>query len=171
MIVQGATNPDEFYVHKPGLNVGKSAVVRRTLGSKTMKMVYCNELSQQQTVKIVEVDKAEQLLFSITSAEAEQLARQALLIEKHYGRPMDIGWAKDGRDGQLYILQARPETIKSRSNKQKLERYTLKSRSKILSKGKKIIVIGKRKFCNFLILLASQAGFEPATCPLGGAKD
>ncbi len=134
MVVQGAVNPDEFYVHKPTLNAKKPAVIRRNLGSKALKMTYCDE----KRVKTEEVQLAERLVFSLLATEVEELARQALIIEKHYGRPMDIEWAKDGKDGQLYILQARPETVKSRANTQVLERYTLKYRSTVLSEGRSI---------------------------------
>ena len=138
MVVQGAVNPDEFYVHKPSLRAGHSAVVRRNIGSKAIKMIYCDDVSEAQTVKIVDVGAAEQRQFSLTTAEVEQLATQALIIEQHYGRPMDIEWAKDGKDGKLYILQARPETVKSRASKQILERYTLKNKSTVLSEGRSI---------------------------------
>lgn len=134
MVVQGAVNPDEFYVHKPGLNAGKSAVVRRNLGKKASKMVYCNE----QAVKIVPVSSTEQRQFSLTIAEIEALAQQALVIEQHYGRPMDIEWAKDGLDGKLYILQARPETVNSRKNPQVRERYTLTAKGDVLAEGRSI---------------------------------
>lgn len=138
MVVQGAVNPDEFYVHKPSLRAGHSAVVRRTLGSKAIKMIYCDDQKESRTVKTVAVDVAEQQKFSLTTAEIEQLASQALIIEQHYGRPMDIEWAKDGVDGKLYILQARPETVKSRDNKQILERYSLKEKGVALSEGRSI---------------------------------
>ena len=138
MVVQGAVNPDEFYVHKPSLRAGHSAVVRRNLGTKAIKMVYCDDKAQARTVKTVDVDVADQRQFSLTMDEAEQLATQALIIEKHYGRPMDIEWAKDGNDGKLYILQARPETVKSRVSKQILERYTLKQSGKVLAEGRSI---------------------------------
>ncbi|MGM9451875.1 phosphoenolpyruvate synthase [Legionella bozemanae] len=138
MVVQGAVNPDEYYVHKPGVQAGRPAVIRRNLGSKALKMVYCDDPSKQQRVKTVEVDAKERLLFSLTPSEVESLARQAIIIEKHYGRPMDIEWAKDGLNGQLYILQARPETVKSRANKQILERYTLQQKGEILAEGRSI---------------------------------
>ncbi|MDI9819680.1 MULTISPECIES: phosphoenolpyruvate synthase [unclassified Legionella] len=138
MVVQGAVNPDEFYVHKPGLIAGRSAIIRRNLGSKAMKMVYCNDSASGQAVKTVEVDSADRLLFSLDSAEIEQLAKHALLIEEHYGRPMDIEWAKDGKNGKLYILQARPETVKSRVSSQHLERYTLLTQGKVLAEGRSI---------------------------------
>lgn len=138
MVVQGAVNPDEFYVHKPSLRAGHSAVVRRNLGSKAIKMIYSDDVQHGGTVKTVEVDLAEQRQFSLTTAEVELLATQALIIEKHYGQPMDIEWAKDGNDGKMYILQARPETVKSRVNKQILERYTLKQTGVLLSEGRSI---------------------------------
>lgn len=138
MVVQGAVNPDEYYVHKPGVQAGRPAVIRRNLGSKALKMVYCDDPSKQQRVKTVEVDAKDRLLFSLTPSEVESLARQAIIIEKHYGRPMDIEWAKDGLNGQLYILQARPETVKSRANKQILERYTLQQKGEILAEGRSI---------------------------------
>lgn len=138
MVVQGAVNPDEFYVYKPSLRSGHSAVVRRNLGTKAIKMVYCDDPTDNRTVKTVDVSAKESAMFSLTTPEIEQLAHQALIIEQHYGRPMDIEWAKDGKDGKLYILQARPETVKSRSNKQVLERYTLHKTSAILAEGRSI---------------------------------
>ena len=138
MVVQGAVNPDEFYVHKPSLRGGYSALVRSHLGDKAIKMIYCDDPLLDRNVKTVDVDETARLQFSLTPAEVEQLASQALTIEQHYGRPMDIEWAKDGKDGKLYILQARPETVKSRANKQVLERYSLKQTGKILSEGRSI---------------------------------
>ncbi|WP_115707471.1 phosphoenolpyruvate synthase [Legionella sainthelensi] len=138
MIVQGAVNPDEYYVHKPGILAGRPAIIRRNLGSKSLKMVYCDDPSKQERVKTVDVDAKERLLFSLTPDEVESLARQAMIIEEHYGRPMDIEWAKDGLNSQLYILQARPETVKSRDNKQILERYTLQRKGEILTEGRSI---------------------------------
>lgn len=134
MVVQGAVNPDEFYVHKPALRSGHSAVVRRNLGSKALKMIYCDT----DRVKKVPVEIELQNKFSLTPEEIEQLAHQALIIEQHYGRPMDIEWAKDGLDNKLYILQARPETVKSGVNKQVIERYRLTEKSAILSEGRSI---------------------------------
>lgn len=138
MVVQGAVNPDEFYVHKPGLKAGKPAIIRRNIGSKALKMVYCDDASLARRVKTVDVDSSEQLVFSLTNDDVTYLAQQAVIIEAHYGRPMDIEWAKDGVSGKLYILQARPETVKSRDNKQMLERYSLKQRSEILAEGRSI---------------------------------
>lgn len=138
MVVQGAVNPDEFYVHKPGLRAGKPAVIRRTLGSKALKMTYADVVATGKTVKTEEVDESLRMQFSLTNAEVEQLAKHALVIEAHYGRPMDIEWAKDGVDGKLYILQARPETVKSRSSEQKLERFTLQKQGNVLAEGRSI---------------------------------
>jgi len=109
-VVQGSVNPDEFYVHKPTLAAGRPAVVRRNLGSKLIKMVYSNETTAGRSVDTVDVNTDEQKQFSISDHDVEELAKQALIIEKHYGRPMDIEWAKDGDDKNLYIVQARPET-------------------------------------------------------------
>jgi pyruvate,water dikinase len=148
MVVQGAVNPDEFYVHKPGLKAKRPSIIRRNLGSKALKMVYANATSIEKRVDVVEVNQRDRLLFSLNEQEIEQLAQQALIIEEHYGRPMDIEWAKDGLNGQLYILQARPETVKSRDNKQILERYTLKERGEVLAEGRSIGQrIGQGKVC------------------------
>ncbi|HMX54813.1 MAG TPA: PEP/pyruvate-binding domain-containing protein, partial [Plasticicumulans sp.] len=123
-VVQGAVNPDEFYVHKPTLAAGRPAVLRRNLGGKAIKMVYNSaEQTVGRSVKTVDVELAERRRFALADAEVEALARQALIIERHYGRPMDIEWGKDGTDGQLYILQARPETVKSRADSQVMQRY------------------------------------------------
>lgn len=138
MVVQGAVNPDEFYVHKPGLRAGKPSVIRRNLGSKALQMVYCDEMIEGRTVKTEDVKASERLKFSLNTAEIEALAKQAVIIEEHYGRPMDIEWAKDGKDGKLYILQARPETVNSRTCQQQLERYTLKKQGQILAEGRSI---------------------------------
>ncbi len=136
MVVQGAVNPDEFYVHKPTLNKGKPAIVRRNLGSKKLQMVYTDNQQHGKQVEIEDVPEQQQQRFSLTDAEVEALARQALLIEAHYGRPMDIEWAKDGHNGGLYIVQARPETV--RSNQQVMERYQLKAQSDVLVEGRAI---------------------------------
>ncbi|GGK06069.1 phosphoenolpyruvate synthase [Pseudomonas matsuisoli] len=137
-VVQGAVNPDEFYVHKPTLEAGRPAILRRNLGSKAIKMVYGEEAKAGKSVRTVEVDKADRARFSLSDEEVENLARQAMIIEKHYGRPMDIEWAKDGDDGQLYIVQARPETVKSRANATVMERYLLKEKGKVLVEGRAI---------------------------------
>ena len=136
MVVQGAVNPDEFYVHKPTLNKDKPAIVRRTIGSKKIRMVYAASQEHGRQVQIEDVPAELSRRFSLTDDEVEQLARQALLIEQHYGRPMDIEWAKDGHSGKLYIVQARPETV--RSNEQVMERYHLLSRGKVLAEGRAI---------------------------------
>lgn len=134
MVVQGAVNPDEFYVYKPALKAGNTALIRRNLGSKALKMVYCD----QNAVKTEKVPEELQRQFSLSSPEVETLARHAVIIEAHYKRPMDIEWAKDGVDGRLYILQARPETVMSRASQQILERYHLKQRGKVLVEGRSI---------------------------------
>ena len=135
-VVQGAVNPDEFYVYKPALRAGKVAVVRRNLGGKAVKMVYAPAGSAAR-VTTVEVPPAEQQRFCLEDADLTALARQALIIEEHYGRPMDIEWAKDGASGELYILQARPETVQSRAGRT-IQRYALKSRSQVLASGRAI---------------------------------
>ena len=137
-VVQGAVNPDEFYVHKPTLQSGKHAVLRRNLGGKAIKMVYADNGHAGRSVLTVDVPEADRVRFSINDADVENLARQALIIEKHYGRPMDIEWAKDGDDGQLYIVQARPETVKSRGSNTLMERYLLKEKGKVLVEGRSI---------------------------------
>ncbi|UBX48350.1 phosphoenolpyruvate synthase [Providencia alcalifaciens] len=136
MVVQGAVNPDEFYVHKPTLQNNKPAIVRRTLGSKKLQMVYADSKEHGKQVKIEDVPEALRNRFSLADHEVEELARQALQIEKHYGRPMDIEWAKDGHNGRLYIVQARPETV--RSNQQVMERYQLKGQGQVLVEGRAI---------------------------------
>lgn len=136
MVVQGAVNPDEFYVHKPTLRSGKPAIVRRNMGSKKIRMVYADNMQHGQQVRTEEVPDAQCCRFSLSDEEVEALAYQALLIEAHYGRPMDIEWAKDGHNGKLYIVQARPETV--RSNEQVMERYQLNGRSNILVEGRAI---------------------------------
>ncbi|TVO76237.1 phosphoenolpyruvate synthase [Sedimenticola selenatireducens] len=135
MVVQGAVNPDEFYVHKPTLEAGRPAVIRRNVGGKAIKMVY--NPGGESPVKIIDVDEDQRHLFSITDAEAEELARQAVTIEKHYQRPMDIEWARDGLDGRIYIVQARPETVQSRTGNV-MERYELKTKGPILTEGRSI---------------------------------
>ena len=137
-VVQGSVNPDEFYVHKPTLQAGKPAVIRRNLGSKAIKMIYGSDASAGRSVDIVDVDAAERMRFCITDNEIEELARQALTIEKHYGRPMDIEWAKDGDDKKLYIVQARPETVKSRDSQTMMERYLLKEKGTVICEGRSI---------------------------------
>ena len=137
-VVQGSVNPDEFYVHKPTLAAGKPAVVRRTLGSKLIKMIYTNDATAGKSVDTVDVDVKEQKTFSITDSDVEELAKQAMVIEKHYGRPMDIEWAKDGDDQQLYIVQARPETVASQTDANCKVNYLLKERGTVLVEGRSI---------------------------------
>lgn len=137
-VVQGAVNPDEFYVHKPTLAAGRPAVLRRTLGSKLIKMVYSDDASAGKSVATVDVPAAERNRFSISDAQVEDLARQAVIIEQHYARPMDIEWALDGDDGKLYIVQARPETVVSQQEGGKLERFLLKEKGRVLISGRAI---------------------------------
>jgi len=135
-VVQGAVNPDEFYLYKPALRRGKYPVLRRNLGSKAVKMVYAPEGSGER-VQTVEVPEAERRRFCLEDADLITLARQALLIEEHYGRPMDIEWARDGESGAIYILQARPETVQSRAGRT-IQRYALKRRGQVLATGRSI---------------------------------
>jgi pyruvate,water dikinase len=137
-VVQGAVNPDEFYVHKPTLEADRPAILRRTRGSKLIKMVYADSSKPGRSVETVDVDPTERREFCVTDAEVEALARQALTIEKHYGRPMDIEWARDGDDGQLYIVQARPETVQSQQDGRQMERFVLKEKSDVLAQGRAI---------------------------------
>ncbi|MBY6093153.1 phosphoenolpyruvate synthase [Priestia flexa] len=138
MVVQGAVNPDEFYVHKPTLAKGCNSIVRRNLGSKLVQMTYSADQSHGKQVQIGDVPAELRNQFSITDAEVQELAKQAVIIEKHYGRPMDIEWAKDGLDGKLYIVQARPETVRSNEDAQVIERFNLASRSSVLCEGRAI---------------------------------
>ncbi len=137
-VVQGAVNPDEFYAHKPTLDAGRPSVLRRTRGSKLIKMVYADSSKPGRSVETVDVDAADRRQFCVTDAEVESLARQALIIEKHYGRPMDIEWARDGDDGQLYIVQARPETVQSQQDGRQMERFVLKEKGEVLAQGRAI---------------------------------
>ncbi|MBC7436509.1 MAG: phosphoenolpyruvate synthase [Bdellovibrionales bacterium] len=140
-VVQGAVNPDEFYVHKPMLRAGKRAVIRRNLGSKLIQMVFSSAEEKAGTGKLVkttDVPAEQRNRYSLTDADVEQLARYALVIEEHYGRAMDIEWGKDGTDGQLYILQARPETVKSQQEGKAELRYKLKGKGTVLAEGRAI---------------------------------
>jgi pyruvate,water dikinase len=137
-VVQGAVNPDEFYVHKPMLREGRPAVIRRNLGSKLLKMVFSTDKVAGKSTHTVDVAEAERHQFSIRDEEVLELARFADIIEKHYERPMDIEWGRDGTDGRLYILQARPETVKSQESKDKVEKFALKSYGKVLATGRAI---------------------------------
>ena len=136
-VVQGAVNPDEFYVHKGTLAQGRPAILRRNLGGKAIKMIYSTERAHGRTTHTVDVPEPERRRFCLNDEQVEELARQAVIIEQHYGRPMDIEWARDGEDDKLYILQARPETVKSRSG-QVLERYRLQERGELLATGRSI---------------------------------
>jgi len=136
-VVQGAVNPDEFYVYKPNLTAKRPAILQRTLGSKEKKMIY-SDVSAEETIRLVDVDASEQRVFCLNDDDVEALARYAQLIEQHYGRPMDIEWAKDGDDGELYILQARPETVRSAESSQVIERYRLKQAGKVIVEGRSI---------------------------------
>ncbi len=136
MVVQGAVNPDEFYVYKPTLRAGKPAVLRRQIGAKQQRMVYSDQPGER--VRIEATPDALRRSFSITDADVEELSRQALTIEQHYGRPMDIEWAKDGNTGKLYIVQARPETVKSRARATQIERFHLSGTSAVLAQGRAI---------------------------------
>ncbi len=135
MVVQGAVNPDEFFVHKPTLAAGRPAIVRRSVGSKAIKMIYASE--GDSPVTTVAVDEGDRRRFCLSDEQVEELARQAIRIEQHYGRPMDIEWALDGVDGKLYVVQARPETVQSRSGNV-IERYEMKGRSEVLVEGRSI---------------------------------
>ncbi|WP_371861477.1 phosphoenolpyruvate synthase [Pseudoduganella umbonata] len=138
-VVQGAVNPDEFYVHKPMLELGKSPVIRRNIGSKLIKMEFTNEARAGRSVKTVDVPIELRNRYSLTDAEVVELAKYAVIIERHYGRPMDIEWGKDGRDGKLYILQARPETVKSQQKTTDAQqRFKLKSTGTVLTSGRAI---------------------------------
>ena len=138
LVVQGAVNPDEFYVHKPMLRGGKFPVIRRGLGSKLQKMVFAEQARAGLSVKTVDVSEADRNRFCLSDEDTIELARFALKIEEHYQRPMDIEWAKDGVDGKIYILQARPETVKSRKSSEGQERHRLKQKSEILASGRAI---------------------------------
>jgi pyruvate,water dikinase len=138
-VVQGAVNPDEFYLYKPNVEAGRPAILRKSVGAKAVKMVFASERAAGRSTKTEEVGEAERLRFSITDDEATELARFAIAIERHYGRPMDIEWGRDGVDGRMYILQARPETVKSRESAgEGLKRYRLKQTSEILATGRAI---------------------------------
>jgi pyruvate,water dikinase len=136
-IVQGAVNPDEFYVYKPALRAGKRAIIRRNLGSKASRMVYAKEPGPGNWVEIIDVPPADRARFCISDDDVQELARQALVIEAHYDCPMDIEWGKDGGTGEIYVLQARPETVQSRAGRS-IQRYTLKQRSRTLAQGRAI---------------------------------
>lgn len=140
-VVQGSVNPDEFYVYKPALAAGRPAIVRRTRGSKMIKMVYADQVKYAETncpVQIIDVEPSNQLAFSINDQDVTSLAQMAAAIGDHYGRPMDIEWGKDGETGELYILQARPETVRSRVSKNTLDRYRLNETGDVLVTGRSV---------------------------------
>jgi pyruvate, water dikinase len=137
-VVQGAVNPDEFYVHKPTLAAGRPAILQRTLGAKAIKMVYGDDSADlSKSVRTVEVPQSDRDRFTLTDDEIQHLAHQAVIVEQHYGRPMDIEWAKDGETGELFIVQARPETVKSKSQ-QVVERYVMRDRGEVLVRGRAV---------------------------------
>ncbi|MBT8149391.1 MAG: phosphoenolpyruvate synthase [Gammaproteobacteria bacterium] len=137
-VVQGSVNPDEFYVSKRALASGHLPILRRNRGSKAIKMIYGEQASAGFSVKTVDVEAEQRLRFSVSDDEVIELAKQAVIIEQHYGRPMDIEWAKDGDDGKLYIVQARPETVNSQQSSTTIERYLLKERAEVLCEGRSI---------------------------------
>ncbi|KAF1691063.1 phosphoenolpyruvate synthase [Pseudoxanthomonas koreensis] len=136
MVVQGAVNPDEFYVYKPTLRQGKPAILRRALGSKALRMVYSSTPGER--VRTEDTPAELRSKFSLSDADVQELAKQSLVIEQHYGRPMDIEWAKDGVSGKLFIVQARPETVKSRAKATQIERYALQQRGEVVAEGRAI---------------------------------
>ncbi|HCZ9036274.1 TPA: phosphoenolpyruvate synthase [Vibrio alginolyticus] len=138
MVVQGAVNPDEFYVHKPMLEAGEHPIVKKTFGSKLIKMIYSDNQEIGKQVDIVGTSDEERNTFSLNDDEIKELAKQAMIIEKHYQRPMDIEWAKDGIDGKLYIVQARPETVCSQTEQNVIERYELQNKADVLVEGRAI---------------------------------
>ena len=142
-VVQGAVNPDEYYVYKPALRAGRRALLRKNLGDKGVKMIFSDDADATERVAVIDVDSSDSMKFSLTDEEAETLGRFALTVEDHYGRAMDIEWGKDGRDGQIYLLQARPETVQSKANRV-IQRYSLKDRSRVLVQGRSI---GQRIGC------------------------
>ncbi|WP_350226186.1 phosphoenolpyruvate synthase [Vibrio parahaemolyticus] len=138
MVVQGAVNPDEFYVHKPMLEAGEHPIVKKTFGSKLIKMIYSNNQEIGKQVDIIDTSEEDRNTFSLNEEEIKELAKQAMIIEKHYQRPMDIEWAKDGIDGKLYIVQARPETVCSQTEQNVIERYELNNKADVLVEGRAI---------------------------------
>jgi len=151
-VVQGAVNPDEFYVYKPALAANRPAILKRGIGEKAIKMVYTGDAAVGRTTEFVDVEQADRVVLSLTDAEVTELAQHAMTIERHYGRPMDIEWARDGRDGQLYILQARPETVKSRQAAGRVQRYKLTDRGPVLVEGR---AIGQKVGSGAIRVLAS----------------
>src|SRR5882672_2470420 len=156
-VVQGAVNPDEFYVHKPMLAANKFSIIRRSLGSKLIKMEFDPAPASGRLVRTVDVPDAQRHQFSLTDADVLELARYAITIENHYGRPMDIEWGKDGIDGRIYILQARPETVQSRAQTQGQSRYRLKATSTLLATGR---AIGQKIGIGRVRVIASSSQME-----------
>ncbi len=157
-VVQGAVNPDEFYVYKSNVETGRPAILRKSLGAKAIKMIFADGANVGNTVVTVDVTPSERGRFSISDAEVEELARCAMAIEKHYERPMDVEWGRDGLDGKLYILQARPETVKSReSGAERLRRFRLRQRSTVLASGR---AIGQKIGQGAVRLVKSSAEME-----------
>ncbi|OAV62590.1 phosphoenolpyruvate synthase [Enteractinococcus helveticum] len=170
-VVQGAVNPDEFYVHKPALAAGCPAILKRGLGEKAVQMTYTESQEIGRTVDFVPVPLAQRSRFSLTDEEVQQLARHAVAIETHYGRPMDIEWGKDGMDGELYILQARAETVESRKATGTVSRYTLNERSVVLAEGR---AIGQRIGSGQVRVLTSidqMASFQPGDVLVANMTD
>jgi pyruvate, water dikinase len=170
-VVQGAVNPDEFYVYKPALAAGRPAVLKRGLGEKAIQMTYTESREVGRTVDFVPVPREQRGKFSLSDAEVEQLARHAVAIEAHYGRPMDIEWGKDGVDGELYILQARPETVQSRQATGTISRYKLNEHSKVLAEGR---AIGQRIGAGQVRVLTSidqMASFQPGDVLVANMTD
>ena len=170
-VVQGAVNPDEFYVYKQSLSAGRPAILKRALGEKALKMIFTQDQTVGKTIDFVDVDKSQRGLFSITDDEVSQLAQSALAIEQHYGRPMDIEWAKDGLDGQLYILQARPETVNSRRTGGTIERYTIATPGVALIEGR---AIGQKVGAGPVAILTSidqMHKFEPGSVLVADMTD
>lgn len=166
-VVQGAVNPDEFYVHKPALQRGKFALIRRNLGSKLIQMTFSTpeeKAASGKLVKTVEVEVEQRNRYSLNDDDVIELARYALIIEQHYGRPMDIEWGKDGNDGKLYILQARPETVKSQAEGQVEQRFKLKGQGTVLAEGRAIgQKIGTAR-CGWSTAWPRWSECSPATC-------
>jgi pyruvate,water dikinase len=156
-VVQGAVNPDEFYVYKPNISANRPAILRRHLGEKAIKMIYSDDTAHGRTTLTVDVAEAERMKFCITDEQVQDLARQAMIIEGHYGRPMDIEWAMDGNDGQLYIVQARPETVESRTEGQTIDRFKLKETGKVLVTGR---AIGQRMGAGPVRLITDPSQME-----------
>ena len=156
-VVQGAVNPDEFYLYKRNLDAGRPAILRKTVGTKALRMVFADGRKAGSSTATVAVADDDRHQFSITDAEAHELARFAVSIEKHYGRPMDIEWGRDGVDGKIYILQARPETVKSRESASNLRRYRLKAKSDVLASGR---AIGQRIGQGVVRLIKSPAEMD-----------